>query len=70
MGWGVSKKRGVTGEASKFLGKPREDWEGNHHPGTLDRILSGQISSRPHTTDFPQMVAFRKGKIPAYSREI
>ena len=29
--------------------------------------VSGQIGSRPHTTDFPQKVAFSKGNPPAIS---
>ena len=35
-----------------------------------DGKKSGQISSRPHTTDFPQKVAFWKGNGTPYFREI
>ena len=36
---------------------------------TLDRTVSGQISSRPHTTDLPPKGSLLEGKSP-YFREI
>ena len=34
----------------------------------ISQILSGQMKSRPHTTDFPQKVAFWKGNGTPYFR--
>ena len=43
-------------------------WVKPTHLTMTFRISSGQISSRPHTTDFPQKVA-KEGKSP-YFKEI
>ena len=57
---------------SQVLEKEKND---RHEPFLFEKCFaliyqSGQISSRPHTTDFPQKIAFWKGNGTPYFREI